>query len=681
MCDKKREAADMEGFYVDVVDNLTLKGDEGIDEQKRYEEFYKGHAVSYMSFEQEQKKYAEFCKGYEQMRTDRVNLKKDDAEPMIQEIKRASPEPLTNPYLLHPTGGRLDLTMHKGLPYVKVEVVEPEEATDSRASSVDGLTSVRRAYLEEVRTSCRTADDQQFYEATKAQLEKLTREEIHEAEQKMMQPPGPPTHIGMVGRPELDDGCDHTSPDEENFITANGNLSTWILVDSGAAGHVCPRDWMPQADTCRPAGLSLKTVSGESMKHYGSRTVRIKFDGAGGLGVATFEVTDVRQPILSGSALMRSGHTVVFSPTNPYLLRPTGEKLALEMRNGSFYLRAEIVEPRKKEIYEVSSEPTIQEIYEGYDQELRGTAEAEIEGYEYVLDALRTSQKRKAKNDVMNDIDEIMRQVGIAESHKGYGMKPDCAGLEKADAEAQLPTIQEIKRASSEPPTRAPSVTIQKIKKVSFEVPARAPNVTIQKIKKAISEPPMRAQRPTIHKIKRAISEPPTRAQLPAIQEIDEAISEPPVRGQMPTIQEIHEGYDQELKAWIEIYEQEMKGSAKLHEGYEREVKNDAEPYEDYEQELKRWYEGLGEPDRADLKKANAETQPDRADLKKANAKTQPDCVDLKEANADMQTDAIVKKADVEHLQNDEGLQEIRREGRSQADAERRRSPGDIRRA
>ena len=75
---------------------------------------------------------------------------------------------------------------------------------------------------------------------------------------------------------------EHTPPDEENYIAANGDKGTWILVDSGAACHVCPRDWMSQADTCVQAGRDLKTVSGESLQHYGRRTVRMKFDGSEG---------------------------------------------------------------------------------------------------------------------------------------------------------------------------------------------------------------------------------------------------------------------------------------------------------------------------------------------------------------------------------------------------------------
>ena len=72
---------------------------------------------------------------------------------------------------------------------------------------------------------------------------------------------------------------EHPPVKQEDCTTVDGGKSMWILVDSGASCHVCPRDWMPQADTCAQAGLDLKTVSGERMQHYGSRTVQMKFDG------------------------------------------------------------------------------------------------------------------------------------------------------------------------------------------------------------------------------------------------------------------------------------------------------------------------------------------------------------------------------------------------------------------
>ncbi len=106
---------------------------------------------------------------------------------------------------------------------------------------------------------------------------------------------------------------EHMPSKMECVTTADGSEGTWILVDGGAACHVCPRDWMPKADTCAQAGLDLKTVSGERMQHYGRRTVRMKFDGARGHGAATFEVTDVEHPILSVGALLRSGHALVLT--------------------------------------------------------------------------------------------------------------------------------------------------------------------------------------------------------------------------------------------------------------------------------------------------------------------------------------------------------------------------------
>ena len=96
---------------------------------------------------------------------------------------------------------------------------------------------------------------------------------------------------------------------------------------------------MPTADTCSATGLILRTASGARMQHYGRRTVRMKFEGVRGHGSATFEVTDVRHPIFSAGALLKSGHTLVLQEVDPHFLRPTGEKLSLEMRNGLPYLK------------------------------------------------------------------------------------------------------------------------------------------------------------------------------------------------------------------------------------------------------------------------------------------------------------------------------------------------------
>ncbi len=267
------------------------------------------------------------------------------------------------------------------------------------------------------------------------------------------QPPGLQAHIGALGPPELDAHCTgewicgvtwETPAKQEYCTTGKGGTSMWIMVDSGAACHVCPRDWMPQADTCAQAGLDLKTVSGERMQHYGSRTVQMKFDGGDGHSAATFEVTDVKYPILSVGALVRSGHALILSPENPYLLRPTGEPLYLEMRNGLPYVQVNVVEsekkasqpgtPRRTGIREVRFEPTIQEINEGYERELKSNAEScgwiTTEGYEQDLQ-------------------------GDAESYEDHEQEPiTSASMPTGEAAFALPS-----RTGPAPPMGAPSAT------------------------------------------------------------------------------------------------------------------------------------------------------------------------------------------------------------------------------
>ncbi len=242
----------------------------------------------------------------------------------------------------------------------------------------------------------------------------------------------------------------------EDGIKANGSRGAWILVDSGAACHVCPRGWMSQADTCLQAGRDLRTATGERMQHYGRRTVNMKFGGSDEHGAATFEVTDVKYPILAVGELLKTGHVFVFSPTNPYLVRPTGEKIALEMRNGLPYVKVEVLDkkkkqqsprlPRKKVIDEASSEPptgaqlptirevdeasseppagaqmlTIKEINEGYERELKSDAEAygwiTTEGYQQDL----TSDAEPTIHEIDKDYkqeheDDVGRQVPLVD--------------------------------------------------------------------------------------------------------------------------------------------------------------------------------------------------------------------------------------------------------------------------
>ena len=115
-----------------------------------------------------------------------------------------------------------------------------------------------------------------------------------------------------------------------------------IMVDSGAAKHVCPRGWHADEPTEQSGGepLRLRTADGTNMKHYGQRAVCLEIEGVGGTARATFEVTDVCRPILSVQCLLRAGHELIFKPGFAVFRHQRGKEVELIMRRGLFYLPA-----------------------------------------------------------------------------------------------------------------------------------------------------------------------------------------------------------------------------------------------------------------------------------------------------------------------------------------------------
>ena len=57
-----------------------------------------------------------------------------------------------------------------------------------------------------------------------------------------------------------------------------------LLVDSGAACHVCPRSWLPEDAKERLGERLLRTASGERMRYYGQLRVMISIPGVPGRG-------------------------------------------------------------------------------------------------------------------------------------------------------------------------------------------------------------------------------------------------------------------------------------------------------------------------------------------------------------------------------------------------------------
>ena len=110
-----------------------------------------------------------------------------------------------------------------------------------------------------------------------------------------------------------------------------------ILIDSGSMVNVCP--WRYNEDR----GCTLKTpvylsgAGGESIRHYGQRTVPLTCENKFPVEVQ-FEVADVVRPIISVRRLVSKGCDIRFG-TNSYIQR-NGKQIPLTYRNGAHYLRA-----------------------------------------------------------------------------------------------------------------------------------------------------------------------------------------------------------------------------------------------------------------------------------------------------------------------------------------------------
>ena len=92
-----------------------------------------------------------------------------------------------------------------------------------------------------------------------------------------------------------------------------------LLFGSGAAVHVCPRDYATEYPRCTNGSLPLlRTVTGEAIAVPGTRTVHYQMDGRSTITV-TYVVADVSIPVLAFSRLLRLGYVTVLAKGNSYL--------------------------------------------------------------------------------------------------------------------------------------------------------------------------------------------------------------------------------------------------------------------------------------------------------------------------------------------------------------------------
>ena len=112
---------------------------------------------------------------------------------------------------------------------------------------------------------------------------------------------------------------------ERNDIT-RGEKELLAFVDSGAVHNVLPQtvciEYPLEATSKSQSGVGFKGANGSHINHYGQRRLRVKTSAGSNMNT-TWEVVDVRKPLISASRLLERGHKVVLD-----------EKPRIQCKNG-----------------------------------------------------------------------------------------------------------------------------------------------------------------------------------------------------------------------------------------------------------------------------------------------------------------------------------------------------------
>ena len=141
---------------------------------------------------------------------------------------------------------------------------------------------------------------------------------------------------------------DKQKQDEQQVSAMKGHTTAQIMIDSGAATHVCP-PWF--ADNylihklAPEQGPQLRTVTNKEIQLYGVRWVYMQCQGQP--IVIPFYACDVHDPILSVTRLAEQGFDIRFNDV-PTMTHNKGFNVQLVQRNNLYYLPATIIHLTKE---------------------------------------------------------------------------------------------------------------------------------------------------------------------------------------------------------------------------------------------------------------------------------------------------------------------------------------------
>ena len=116
-----------------------------------------------------------------------------------------------------------------------------------------------------------------------------------------------------------------------------------LLLDTGATEHVCEPGDLTHVALTSGSRPSLKTATGELLKHDGLRTVDFWCQGKElRVGIT---VVDVKRPILSVPLLMDRGIETFIQTGKQSFRRSDGATIELPRRGGLFVLQCQVAVP------------------------------------------------------------------------------------------------------------------------------------------------------------------------------------------------------------------------------------------------------------------------------------------------------------------------------------------------
>ena len=113
-----------------------------------------------------------------------------------------------------------------------------------------------------------------------------------------------------------------------------------VVLDSGAADSVCPKDTCPQFamedSEASKAGVYYTGANGGKLFNLGQTHVPVALDN-GARTLATFQVADVSRPLMSVSKVCEMGNRVVFGANGGYILNlETGAATQFVKKDGIY---------------------------------------------------------------------------------------------------------------------------------------------------------------------------------------------------------------------------------------------------------------------------------------------------------------------------------------------------------